>query len=239
MLDGQLPGQWKAYNTSITAGNTTLAKILVDESQPRILPAITGETALPGETAVRQRVLTGGQRIIDGNICSTDGTARSALIYIGTVLTRQANMGAASITGTNTINRDVGSFLTDGWKVGDTLMPFDMLTAANNGVVAQITAVTAIAITVNGTPFSNETLPAGARLARISRRTQRAIAINAGNADATPPVQLIGGQQDPSAFQPPDAGIALGKDDIIAVAAVATISALPARLDFHAIGALY
>ena len=238
MIDAQLPGKWKTYQTSITANETTRAKILVQESQPVVLPAITGETVLPGETVVRQRVLSGGQRVFDGSFSSTDGTARSVLIWIGTVLTRQANMGVASTAGTNTINRTVGSFLTDGFLPGDDVMMFDAPTAANNGVLGIATGVTATVITVNGTPFTNETLTT-VRVCRVAQRTRRALAINAGNLDTTPAVQLIGGSQDPSAFLSPDAGISLDENSIIAVSAVATISILPAQIEAFAVSALY
>src|SRR5687767_1747283 len=101
MLDPQQPGPWKDYEASLTVNDSTRAKILVDETLPAVLPAISGETALPGEVAVRQRVLTGGQRIIDGNFASTDAADKSVVIWKGTVLTRQADMGVASITGQN------------------------------------------------------------------------------------------------------------------------------------------
>jgi hypothetical protein len=239
MLDAQLPGQWKNYETSITVTTGTQAKILVEENQPAILAVIAGEVVLPGEATVRQRILTGGQRIIDGGISSTDGVAKSILIWLGTILSRQVNMGVVSITGTNVINRTVGSFLTDGWRIGDTLMLFDDPTAANNGVAAQVTGVTAATLTLNGAPFANENPVNTLRVIRVSQRTRKGVPLNAGNTDAAPPVPLMGGVQDPTAFAAPDTGISLDKDSVIAVSAVAALSALPARLDCYAVGALY
>lgn len=238
MLDAQLPGKWKLYTTSITITDAARAKILVEESQPAVLAAISGETALPGETTVRQRVLSGGQRVFDGSFSSTDAVAKSLLIWTGPVLSKQANMGAPTITVTNVLNRTAGSFLTDGWDVTDSIMLFDALTAANNGVVAQITAVTATAITVNGTPWTNET-PTAIRAVRIAQVTRRAVPANSGNTDAIAPVQLLGGAQDPSRFSPPDTGISLDQDSILAISAVAALSALPARIDGYASAALY
>ena len=238
MIDAQLPGKWKTYESSITVNESTRAKILVEESQPVVLPAISGETALPGESAVRQRVLSGGQRVFDGSFSSTDGVAKSVLIWIGTVLTRQANMGVASVTGTNAINRTTGSFLTDGWKAGDGVMMFDAPTAANNGVLGIVTAVTALALTCNGTPFTNETLTT-VRVLRVALRTRRGVPINAGNTDSAPAVQLIGGAQDPSAFLSPDTGISLDENSVIAYSAVAALSALPAQINAFACSAMY
>lgn len=238
MIDAQLPGKWKTYETSITINEGLRAKILVQESQPVVLPVISGESSLPGETSVRQRVLSGGQRVFDGSFSSTDGVARSVLIWIGTVLTRQTNMGVASTAGTNTINRTTGSFLTDGWLPGDGVMMFDAPTAANNGVLGVVTAVTATVITVNGTPFTNETLTT-VRVCRVAQRTRRALAINAGNTDSAPAVQLIGGSQDPSAFLSPDAGISLDENSIIAVSVPVAVSILPAQIEAFAVSALY
>src|SRR4051812_35347702 len=105
MIDAQLPGAWKNYGENFSITNGTLAKILADVAAPQVKPAIAGELALPGEATVRQRVLTGGQRIIDGVISSTDGTARSAVFYIGKQTSLFANMGTVTITGTNVLYR--------------------------------------------------------------------------------------------------------------------------------------
>lgn len=239
MLDAQLPGKWKTYESSISINESTRAKILVEEAQPVVLAAISGETALPGESAVRQRVLSGGQRVFDGGFSSTDAVAKSVFIWIGTVLTKVANMGTATTTATNVINRTTGSFLTDGWRAGDAVMLFDAPTAANNGIVfTVVTAVTALAITVNGTPYTNETLTT-VRVVRVALRTRRAVPANSGNSDALPAVVLIGGSQDPAAFLPPDAGISLDENSLIAYSAVAALSALPAQINAFACSAMY
>lgn len=239
MIDAQLAGQWKLWVENFTVTNTTLAKIIADVAPPNIQPAASGEAALPGEGSVRQRVLTGGQRIINGSISSTDGTARDVKFWVGRQASLFANMGAPSITGTNTINRTVNSFVSDGWKPGDVGMIFGATTAANNGSGFVVTAVTALAITVNGTPFTNETFPAGTRLFRIAQWTQRNIPINAGNGSATPPVQLLGGTQDPDNFAAPDIGLSLGPDDALIANMLANVSALPAFVGIRAHAALY
>ena len=56
--------------------------------------------------------------------------------------------------GVSTITAAAGSFLTDGWKVGDVLFPTGTAVGANNGVNARIVSVTATVITVAGTPFT-------------------------------------------------------------------------------------
>ncbi len=240
MIDAQMVGAWKEWGATFIAATGTLGKILCDVTPAAVAAAVTGETSLPGETQVRQRVRTGGQRIIDGVVSSTDGSARSMLFYIGTQMTKQADMGGTStITGSNTFNRASGSFIADGWKVGDGVMPFDMATAANNGVLGIVTTVTSTTLVVNGTPYTNETMPAGSRIFRVELRTRKGIPINSGNTDSAPPVPVLGGSQDPSQLPPPDTGISLGPDGALIAAMVAAVSALPAQVSVTGHSALY
>lgn len=241
MIDPQLPAMWQEYpSASFIAASGTQAKILVDVAPPIVVPAIPGETALPnGESAVRQRVRTGGQRIIDGSISSTDATPRSLLLYLASLLSLFANMGAPTVTGTNAINRTAGSFITDGWQVGDSAMGFGYTTAANNGVMAIVTAVTGSGLTFNGTPFTNETIPAGFRLFRVSQKTRKPIPANSGNTDILPPIPLLGGPQDPTALLGSDIGLSLGPNGALIAAMAASVSALPAQVQAHAISVLY
>jgi hypothetical protein len=240
VLDPTYGTYWRTWSCGFVAGDTTQAKILVDETPATVLAAVSGETALPGEATVRQRILQGGCRVIDGSIASSDGTARSVRTYLGRVLSRASAFGATlTVTTQNTFNRASGSFITDGWRTGDIVMPFDMTTAANNGVLGVVTAVTATTLVVNGTPYTNETMPATARLVRVTQRTQKAVAINAGNTDSAPAVPLMGGTQDPASAALPDTGYSLGDTDVMIVGMVATVSALPARIDVQAITARY
>lgn len=240
MLDPSYGAYWRLWSCGFVAADGTQAKILVEETPAQVLGAISGELALPGESTVRQRILMGGCRVIDGSISSTDGSARSLLIWLGRVLSRVSDFGATTtVTGTNTFNRASGSFITDGWRAGDTVMPFGMTTAANNGVAGVVTTVTATTLVVNGTPYTNETMPASARLMRVSQRTRRAVAINAGNADSTPAAALMGGGQDPATPALPDTGYSLGDADTLIVGMVAAVSALPASVNVHAVTARY
>jgi len=240
VLDPSYGTYHRLWSCGFVAADTTQAKILVDETAAQVLPAISGETAIPGESAVRQRILMGGCRVIDGSIASTDGTARSLVIWLGRVLSRASDFGGTlTVTGTNAFNRATGSFITDGWRAGDTVMPFGMTTAANNGVAGVVTTVTATVLTVTGTPYTNETMPTTARLIRVSQRTRRAVAISSGNTDTAPPVVLMGGTQDPASAALPDTGYSLGDIDVMIVGMAATVSALPASVQVQAITARY
>ncbi|MBP2311883.1 hypothetical protein [Azospirillum soli] len=243
-IDANVPLEYRQFTAGLTVTNSTNAKIVVDCQAPGVASAITGETALPGESAVRQRIRQGGCRVIGGSISSTDGSAKSLLIYIGECLTTQdtTNTGTLALT-TGSVTRVNGSFITDGWRVGDALMLFGptaapnvgSATQANTGALAVITAVAATTLTVNGTPFTADAaLPSSARLFRVAQRTRRAIAANAGNADATPAVALMGGTQDPASASLPDTGWELGSTNALIVALVAAASALPARIDVMA-----
>jgi hypothetical protein len=217
-LDATLPQLWSSRSISLTVTDSTRAKVLVDKQ-------------------IAAGNLLGGFRIIDGQVASTDGTARSLIVWQGEELTLAADMGTASIATTSTITRSAGDFLANGWKPTDSAMllhgpigPYAG-TAANYGTLLQVTAVAAGTLTFNGTPLTAETMQAGSRIVRVAQRTRLAIAINAGNADATPPVPLMTGTQNPSSAALPDTGWQYGDNSLVMVSVAAAISALPARID--------
>lgn len=238
------PLEYRHFTGSLTVTNGTAGKIVVDCLPAGVADAIAGEAALPGESTVRQRIRQGGGRVIGGSIASTDGSAKSLLIYVGTCLTTQDVTATSTMALTaGSATRADGSFITDGWRIGDAAMLFGppaapnvgSATQANTGALAIITAVTATTLTVTGTPFTADAaLPAGARLFRVAQRTRRAIAANSGNADATAAVALLGGAQDPATASLPDAGWELGQTNALIVAVVSAVSALPARIDVMA-----
>lgn len=225
-LDVSLPQAWDTKSVSLTVTNTTQAKVLVDKQA----------AAAP---------LLGGFRLIDGQVASTDGSAKSLVVWQGEEMTLAANMGSAQVATTSTFTRTAGSFLDDGWRAGDTAMlvhgpqgPYGG-TAANYGQPLQLTAVAAGTLTVNGTPLTAEAVQAGARLVRVAQRTRLPIPANSGNADATPPVALMTGTQNPSSAALPDTGWQFGPSSLVLVSLVANASALPARVDVAASIARY
>lgn len=239
MIDVTLPGYWVARAPSLTLTNTTKCKILFDVTPAQVVTAVSGETALPGESGVRQRVLTGGARIIDGKVTSTDSAAKSLKLYIGEQLTLYANMGTVTTTATTnaTITRSTGSFITDGWKAGDQLMLDGAVSAANNGTVGVITAVTATTLTLSGVTAISvaETQGADFRVIRLSQYGQIPVPANAGNSDSVPPVKLFGHAND--VYN--DLGIQLGATNLLIGALVANASALPAAIQVSINAGLY
>lgn len=237
-LDVTLPLDYQNYTVSFTAGNGTQCKILVDKNPPVVMAAITGETALPGAASPRQRIYTGGAGVIDGSIASSDGTARSVLVYEGVETSVFANLGAPTITGQNVLNRTAGSFITDGYKIGDQVMGFGHATAANDGVGVVVTAVAAITLTVNGVPFTNETMPSTYRLFRTVQKTRIGIPLNSGNTDSAPSLPLFGGgqSQDKSVDT---SGASPGAVGALIVGMQAAVSVLPAEVNVQAKAARY
>lgn len=247
----------RLWHASISAARTTQAKMLVDTAAGGLTLPDNGSfpTSMP-------QVTRGGQRIIGGACSSTDSVARDALFFRGSVLTTQSNAATGLLQNatTSSISRATGSFKLDGWEVGDGLMIFGpgpsalagngtpdfsnnagVLTALSSvGVYSILTAVTDLTLTVNGTPLTAEILY-GCRLCKVVQVHRDTIAINAGNASATPSQILLGSSNEPDIgnLLAADRGLSLGPSDILAVAAQATISVLPAQLMFTASSVLF
>lgn len=236
-IDGTLPLSWDNAVANFIAANGVQAKILVDVSAPQVVTAIAGETALPYETAARQRILQGGTRVIDGLVSSSDTVARDLMIYTAQQASLYANMGVVTTTatGNSTITRTVGSFITDGYQVGEQIMAFGAVSNANNGSVAVVTAVAALTLTLSGVAAISvaETQLAGFRLLRVAGAVRKAIAVGAGTNGTAGAIALIGGSLDPRTDNSPY-GIMLGQNGMLLVAMQAAISALPAVVSVSA-----
>jgi len=223
-INGNVPGAFDTRQASFIAASGILAKVLVD------VAAASGN-------------LTGGQRVFDIAVASTDGAANALLLCEGMQLSLYANMGTATTTATTntTITRTVGSFITDGWLVGDSVMCLGSAGTSNNGNVGTITSVTATTLTLNGVPsgFSANTEGAGFRLIRVTRRAWVSVPANAGNATSVSAlnanVQVVGQGYD----QTKDStGIELGATGLLLVGLYQAVSALPATVQVTAKTAL-
>lgn len=118
-VNANVPGSFNGLQTSFIAANGTLAKVFAD------VASASGN-------------FTGGQRVFDVVVSSTDSAANALILWDATQMTLYANMGVAATTATSnaTVTRTVGSFITDGWQVGDSAMCFGSAGASNNGNVA-------------------------------------------------------------------------------------------------------
>jgi hypothetical protein len=250
--DAGVPLATKNYHQSFTVNNTTVPKLLVPITPGRVMNPVTGEVALPNETPVRQRVFAGGSRVIDITASSADSAGNNIVLNEAILLSQYdgqsasglldaiANFGTSgTITGQNTINRQANSFIADGVQVGDTHLIWGDSIAANNGVIVQVTSVSALAIGYSGTLLTNNAaLAAGFQIYKIARASYFPIAANAGNAAATPDVPLIGlnATQNRSWDQ---TGLSLGAWGALFVNVAANVSALPAHTDVIAKALLY
>lgn len=215
-----LPGQIQdPLMVSFTQTNGTQAKVVQD------VTAATGS-------------LQGGCRVYDLVASSTDSSSNSVILWQAVQKSLYANMGTVTITGTNTINRTSGSFVTDGYAVGDEIMILgDTVTTANNGVAAVVTSVAAGALGVNGTPFTNETAAAGFRIVKTTRRSTTTVAANAGNNTSTANTQLLATANDSTKDS---LGISLGANGLLLVSmASQVVGAVPARVTITGNAYLY
>ena len=216
---------------SFTAGNTTIAKVLVDQ-----YPAAASAGNLPA--------YYGGCSVIDLVASSSDTVARDVLLYIGYVATTQATTGTnpsgAITTTASTLVRATGSWIVDGYQVGDQIMTFAPPgTAPNNnmdGIPGTVTSISALTMTVNATPFGTLTLAAGTRIVRNSPHLRVTVPIAAGTNGTTSSVGLIGTAVDGSALK---YEIKLGPQNVLIVGMQATVSALPVVVSVGATVALY
>lgn len=255
-VNGNITCANRLYTKSLTITTGTRAVMLVDQALGGLL--LPDSTAFPSS---QTQVTRGGQRVIGGGITSTDGTARDVLLYRGKVLTTQSTpaTGALAVATTSTITRAAGDFRADNWGIGDAVMVFGTPPSATTfgvagmpdysstpavlasvGILAIVTGVAALTLTVSGTPLLAESL-VGCRLIRVAQAFRQTVALQAGNAAATSAALLIGGSNDLDInnLLAADRGISLGAEDVLLVAAQAAISALPAQLNFSALSVLF
>lgn len=205
-----------------TAANTTVAKILFE---PQASAAATGNDP----------PFYGGSTVLDLTVSSTDGTAKDMDVWQGKILTTQSAgaTGTLSITTQNVLNRTAGSWIADGHQVGDEVMifaPYGTAQAATgiDGIVGIVTAVAALTMTVNGTPWANNAgLTAGTRVINVSRLFRTSIPANSGSVAGTKNVSLVNNSNDSAQTQ---LELKLGSDTVLIANMVAAVSALPARV---------
>lgn len=152
--------------------------------------ARTEQTLFVPGFAQRPRVLWSagslGSRITNINLASGDAGAQTPQFYVGKPLTLADNMGTGALVdngaSADTITRTEGSFLTDGWQVGDRAFVQDPTTLAN-GFQVLLTAAAALTLSLatgGGTIDTAENLPSGAKLLRLTALHSLSLAAAAG-----------------------------------------------------------
>lgn len=212
---------------SFIAANGTTAKILVEQ-----IPAAAANGAIPW--------YYGGCTAIDLVASSSDSSPKDVLLYIGSLATAQGNATGALATTASTITRASGSFISDGYQVGDQVMIFAPFgTAANSGVdgiQGTVTGVAALTLTVNGSPFGVLSLAAASRVFRMAPHLRATVAANAGTNGTVSSMGLLGSTVDGSVVK---TELKLGPNNVLVAGMQTAVSALPAVISVNASIALY
>lgn len=216
--------------TSFTITNSTIAKVIVDTYPAAASGALTPQ-------------FYGGCTLLDLMATSTDGTARDVQLYKGTVQTIVGASTGACTTTTSTIPRSSGSFIADGWLVGDQVMVFAPVGtaphAAVDGILGVITSVAALTLTLSGTPIAALALATGTRICKVTPKFRATIAANSGTTNALPAIPLLNHANDASKVAENDHQLPLGINNLLIASMPVAVSALPAAVTFDPVLALY
>ena len=222
---GNLPAGFRSPKPiAFTVTNGTVAKVLVEQ-----IPAALANGSLPP--------YYGGGTLIDLTATSTDASNKDVILYQGTVLTTQdpTNTGSITTGAQNTLTRASGSWIADGWGVGDLAMVFAAFGVAQvvtgiDGLPLIVTGVTATVLTFNGTPLAAgaNILSAGSRICAVADKFRATVTANASNSSTIPNVLLLGNPAfDNSKIT---SELKFGADNLIIAAMQSAVSALPAQV---------
>lgn len=194
---GNLPAGFTSVKpTSFVTSTGTTSKVVVD---PADFPAALASSTLPP--------YYGGATLLDLTVVSSDSVARTLNFSQGHILTTQdaTDTGAITLTAQNKLSRANGSWIADGWQVGDSVLPFaprslSQVAAGIDGIGGLVTAVTATDLTVSGTPWAAGTnvLVAGTRLVAGVQLFATSIPAFSGTVAGTPSVSLLANSNDGS-----------------------------------------
>ena len=237
-----LPGDVFTDVAGFTAGNGTRGKIITDVSPGRALADATLARPLQGEALPRQVVLMGGKGVVDALVSNSSASAQTVIVYVGREVSLHSGseMGTVSTvatTGQIVVNRTNNSFLTDRLTVGESVMLFGSTTAANDGLIGQVTAVTATALTINmpSVTVVNETQLTGFRIIELGQSDTILIPASAGNSATVRPVSLF----NYSGNIRNDDIVRLGAKNVIVARMAAAVSALPDNVVISLSGGLH
>ena len=161
-----------------------------------------------------------GSQIRAVAIASTDAGANTLQLGFAKKLTLAAGVGTGNFVdnggSADTITRSTGSFIADGWRVGDRLMVQDATTVANDtAVILTAVAATQLSLSAGGGDVDTaEEFAAGTFLARVTKSWYVDVPANSG----TPSVVGVSGlntTQAPWLDSAPDRLIELGPSDLL------------------------
>lgn len=174
----------------------------------------------------------GGSRIHAGSVTTNDAANNSLAFGKARQRTLVSDMGTASVATTSTITRSSGSFVTDGFLVGQriAILPTTLesganLTTAANGQIVTLTTVAATTLTVSGTPLTAETILAGFAIYQMFQFGVLSVPLNSGFASGVPAVSLLSPTTLPWLDDTPNRFLTLGPNEYFWAAAGTALSA--------------
>ena len=196
-------------------------------SDPAFCPTWRGEATLlhSGLSTRPRRIWTPGaygSRVHQLFISSTDAGANVVTLWVMQRITEQSNMGTGAFVdgggGSDTITRSSGSFVADGWEVGD-LIWTDKPTTLSNGFVAQLTGVASGTLTfATATVGAAENLPTGSAIYRAVRIGTSSVAANAASGNVAGG-SILNSTRIPGMFAGADGHVMLGANQVLALSA--------------------
>lgn len=220
-----VPAAFQSAQCSFNISNSTLGKVLLE-------PALAA-----AETATSPRY-HGGLSLLDLVAASTDPSIRDFLLWRAAVTTTQdaALTGVVSTTAT-TVDRITGSFIADGWRIGDIVSVYApsgiAAVAGTEGLFGSVSAVSALSLTftVIGTAWSIAVVPNGARICKMSQLFRASVPANAGNTAAIPNFSFLNNPMDSSLLR---FERKLGLTEMLVLQPVAALTGLPITISFTA-----
>lgn len=157
---------------------------------------------------------TNGSRIFFMSLANN--VATNPTLYLMEEMTLQSAMGTGAHVdgggGSDTLTRSSGSFVTDGWLIGDRLWVYGSTTLANDYLI-QLTNVAAGTLTfATATVSAAENLPSGSKLYRAHQMVTITGAANAGNSTTVPHANILDQFMMPSLFGGADRCVFVGPD---------------------------
>ncbi len=211
-------GTWRVENTALIAAHGT-------------------GLALVGWTAG-----SSGSRVHGISVANTDSGGNTAILSYAKRMTLESAMTVGAFVdgggGSDTITRTGGSFITDGWLVGDRLLVSSPTTLANSFFIT-LTGVAALTLTfATATVDTAENLPTGAIIWKLSQLHLTTLAANAGNAASTDALDMLITDW-PIGDVTPDRYIILEANDGLVFNVGTAVGAAPDRVDIAVFGGDY
>lgn len=183
-----------------------------------------------------------GSRVHGISVANTDSGGNTAILYHAIRMTLQSDMGTGAFVdnggSADTITRSSGSFITDGWLVGDRLWVYAPTTLAN-GFFVTVTGVAALTLTfATASTDTAENFPTGAIIYKLSQLHLTTLAANAGNAASTDALDMLVADW-PIADITPDRYITLSANDALVFSVGTAVGADPDRIDITTFGGDY